>query len=179
MARRILVIGLGRFGSALAESLAREGCEVVAIDNDMSHVDAIKAKVTYALELDATDPMALRSIDPHTAAVAIVAVGENFEGAVLSVAALRELGVQQIVARAITPRHGRILLAAGANRVIEIESEMGRALGRELAHGSDPALHMAAQAIAASHSGPVIVPAGHPTPPPGTGGGPPPGYKGG
>ena len=54
MARRILVIGLGRFGSALAESLAREGCEVVAIDNDMSHVDAIKAKVTYALELDAT-----------------------------------------------------------------------------------------------------------------------------
>lgn len=173
MGKRILVIGLGRFGSALAEQLSQQGCEVVAVDNDMSHVDAIKHKVTYALELDATDPQALRSVDPHTCAVAIVAVGENFEGAVLSVAALRELGVQHVVARAITPRHGRILLAAGANRVIEIESEMGRALGRELAHGSDPATHAAAAAIAASHSQPIIVPPGGP----GTGG-PPPGYGG-
>src|SRR5690242_20724109 len=99
MAKRILVIGLGRFGAAVAQSLAQHGCEVVAIDTNMDHVDAIKNKVTYALELDASDPTALRAIDPHTCGVAIVAIGENFEGAVLSVAALRELGVQMVVAR--------------------------------------------------------------------------------
>jgi trk system potassium uptake protein TrkA len=139
MARRVLVIGLGRFGSSLAESLAQSGCEVIAVDNDMSHIDAIKQKVAYALELDATDPNALRSVDAHTCHAAVVAV---------------------------TTRHGRILLAAGASRVVEIESEMGRALGRELAGGAD----LAAQAAAAV-MGPPPAAAGGPGP-----AGPPPGY---
>lgn len=170
MARRILVVGLGRFGSALAESLAQAGCEVVAVDNDMSHIEAIKNKVAYALELDATDAAALRSIDAQTCHAAVVAVGENFEGAVLTVAALREIGVQHVIARAITTRHGRILTAAGANRVVEIESEMGRALGRELSGGADLAAMAASAAMAAPPGGgaPGGVPPG--------GGGPPPGY---
>lgn len=169
MARRILVVGLGRFGSSLAESLAHAGCEVVAVDNDMAHIDAIKSKVAYALELDATDPNALRSIDASSCHVAVVAVGENFEGAVLTVAALRELGVHNVIARAITPRHGRILMAAGASRIVEIESEMGRALGRELASGGD----LAAQATAAVMSAPPggALPGGGPL-------GPPPGFTG-
>lgn len=170
MARRILVVGLGRFGSALAESLSAAGCEVVAVDNDMSHIDAIKNKVAYALELDATDPNALRSIDAQTCHAAVVAVGENFEGAVLTVAALRELGIQTVIARAITNRHGRILMAAGASRVVEIESEMGRALGRELAGGADLASAAAAAILSSSPSLPPIGGA------PGGGSGPPPGY---
>ncbi len=147
MAKRILVIGLGRFGAAVAEALAQQGCEVVAVDTNMRNIDAIKNKVTYALELDASDPTALRSIDAHTCTVAIVAIGENFEGAVLSAAALRELGVGMIIARAMTPRHARILVAAGAHRVIEIESEMGRALGRELAGGSELGVMVAQVAL--------------------------------
>lgn len=171
MARRILVIGLGRFGSALAESLAHAGCEVVAVDNDMSHIEAIKNKVAYALELDATDIAALRSIDPQTCHAAVVAVGENFEGAVLTVAALREVGVQHVIARAITTRHGRILTAAGANRVVEIESEMGRALGRELSGGADLAAQATAAALATASQGGLPPPGGTPG-----AGGPPPGY---
>lgn len=169
MARRILVVGLGRFGSALAESLAATGCEVVAVDNDMAHIDAIKNKVAYALELDATDPNALRSIDAQSCQAAVVAVGENFEGAVLTVAALRELGVHNIIARAITTRHGRILMAAGASRVVEIESEMGRALGRELAGGADLATAATAAAMGAPPPGGPVGPGG---------GGPPPGFTG-
>jgi trk system potassium uptake protein TrkA len=165
MTRRILVVGLGRFGSALAESLTHAGCEVVAIDNDMTHIEEIKNKVAYALELDATDPVALRSIDAHTCQAAVVAIGENFEGAVLAVAALRELGVQHIIARAISHRHGRILTAAGANRVVEIEWEMGRALGRELSGGADLAAQATAAALATSSPGGL--------PPPGSGGTPP------
>ena len=75
MAQRILVIGLGRFGSALAESLAQQGCEVVAVDADMDSVDAIKSKVTYALELDSSDPTALRAIEPQNCNAAVVAIG--------------------------------------------------------------------------------------------------------
>lgn len=163
MARRVLVIGLGRFGSALAESLAQAGCEVIAVDNDMNHIDAIKNKVAYALELDATDPNALRSVDAQTCYAAVVAVGENFEGAVLTVAALRELGLTNIIARAITTRHGRILMAAGASRIVEIEQEMGRALGRELAGGAD----LAAQAAAAILGPPPAAGAPPAGPPPG------------
>lgn len=174
MARRILVVGLGRFGSALAESLAQAGCEVVAVDNDMAHIEAIKNKVAYALELDATDPAALRSIDVHTCHAAVVAVGENFEGAVLTVAALRELGVQHVIARAITSRHGRILTAAGASRIVEIESEMGRALGRELAGGADLATQATAAMLTAQTMGSGVPPIGPGGPP--SGGGLPPGY---
>jgi trk system potassium uptake protein TrkA len=137
--QRILVIGLGRFGTALAESLAQQGCEVVAVDSDMDSVDAIKNKVTYALELDSSDPTALRAIEPQRCNAAVVAIGENFEAAVLSVAALKDLGVTNIIARATTPRHARIFLAAGAHRVLELESEMGRALGRQLAGGASVA----------------------------------------
>jgi trk system potassium uptake protein TrkA len=152
MSQRILVIGLGRFGTALAESLAQQGCEVVAIDSEMDSVDAIKNKVTYAIELDSSDPSALRAIDPQNCNAAVVAIGENFEGAVLSVAALKELGVGQIIARATTPRHARILLAAGAHRVLELESEMGRALGRQLAGGASVA--EAAAHVALAQTGP-------------------------
>lgn len=154
MAQRILVIGLGRFGTALAESLAQQGCEVVAVDSEMDSVDAIKNKVTYALELDSSDPSALRAIEPQNCNAAVVAIGENFEAAVLSVAALKDLGVRNIIARATSARHARIFLAAGAHRVIELESEMGRALGRELAGGASVAAAAAQVALggAAQHA---------------------------
>ncbi|HET6584679.1 MAG TPA: TrkA family potassium uptake protein [Nannocystaceae bacterium] len=154
MTQRILVIGLGRFGTALAESLAQHGCEVVAVDTKMEAVDAIKSKVTYALEMDTSDPIALRSIDPHTCQAAVVAIGENFESAVLSVAALRELGHTNIIARATTNRHSRIFYATGAHRVLELESEMGRALGRELAGGASVA--SAAAQVALSGAGQAV-----------------------
>jgi|SRR5688572_16333508 len=139
MAKRILVVGLGRFGSALAESLSQHGCEVMAIDTHMACVDAIKDRVAYALELDGGDPVALRSIQAHTCQVAVVAIGEGFEGSALTVAALKEVGVPLIIARATTPRHGRILQAVGAHRVLELEAEMGRAVGRNLAVDSGAA----------------------------------------
>lgn len=133
MPKRILVIGLGRFGSALAESLAENGCEVIAVDSDMTTVDELKRTVTHAVELDATNPQALRSIEAASCAVAVIAIGESFEASALTVAALREVGVAQIVARARTPRHARILIAAGASHVIELETQMGKAIGDRLA----------------------------------------------
>ena len=170
MAQRILVIGLGRFGTALAESLAQQGCEVVAVDSEMATVDAIKNRVTYALELYSSDLTALRAIEPQNCSSAVVAIGENFEAAVLSVAALKDLGVRNIIARATSARHARIFLAAGAHRVIELESEMGRALGRQLAGGASVA--EAAAQVALANTGPHPAVPTHLQP----GGSAPPGY---
>ncbi|MBA3549576.1 MAG: TrkA family potassium uptake protein [Nannocystis sp.] len=130
--QRYLIIGLGRFGAALAESLSEQGAEVIAIDNRMTEVEAVKRKVAFALELDATDPVALQSVDPLKCTAVIVAIGENFEATVLTMAALREVGVTNIIARARSAREARILQAVGASEIIELETEMGRMFGRRL-----------------------------------------------
>ena len=132
MGKRVLVVGLGRFGSALALGLAERGCDVVVVDRNMEALDEVKERVAYALELDATDPEALRAIDASSCSLVIVTIGEEFESAVLSVAALKECGVKRLVARAANPRHARILKAIGADEVIEVESEIGRRLAESL-----------------------------------------------
>jgi trk system potassium uptake protein len=132
MAARYLVVGLGRFGMAVAESLAEEGVEVVALDSSMELVEKVRDRVTFAAQLDATDPDALRAIDAHACQMATVAIGEAFEQAALVVAALKEVGVPHILARARTTRQGRILVAAGATEVIEVESELGKRLAKTL-----------------------------------------------
>jgi trk system potassium uptake protein TrkA len=139
---RYLIIGLGRFGAALAESLAEQGAEVIAVDRDMAMVDAVKSKVAYAIELDATDPQALLSVDPLKCRAAIVAIGENFEATVLTLAALKEVGVRDIIARSRSARESRILQAVGATEIIELEYEMGRTFGKRLTGRADgqPAL---------------------------------------
>ncbi|HRI08642.1 MAG TPA: TrkA family potassium uptake protein [Nannocystaceae bacterium] len=133
---RYLVIGLGRFGTALAHALAEAGAEVIAVDSDMANVEAVKSRVAYAIQLDATDPEALRSVDCVSCKSVIVAIGENFEATVLCVAALKEVGVGHVVARALTTRQARILQAVGASEVVEIEVEMGMALGKRLVDGN-------------------------------------------
>jgi trk system potassium uptake protein TrkA len=164
--QRYLVIGLGRFGAALAESLSEQGNEVIAVDNHMNEVEAIKRKVAFALELDATDPIALQAVEPLRCTAVIVAIGENFEATVLTMAALRELGVQKIIARARSAREARILQAVGATEIIELETEMGRMFGRRLSGkpidpgaslGGLPAASLAAASLQAGpvQSGPL------------------------
>lgn len=130
--KRFLVIGLGRFGCVLAESLTDAGHEVIAVDVDMERVEALKHRVAFAMQLDATNPEALRSVDAGAVDVAIVTMGERFEPAALCVVAVKALGVAQIFARARSPERGKILTAIGATRVIEIEAEMARQLSHDL-----------------------------------------------
>ena len=132
MAQRYAVIGLGRFGLSLAESLAGEGVDVIAVDRDMEQVERVKDRVAFAVELDATDPHALRSVDIQACQMAAVTIGESFEQSVLIVAALKEVGVTRILARARTERQGRILMAVGATEVVEVEAELGRRLAKTL-----------------------------------------------
>ena len=138
MRRRILIVGLGRFGTALAESLGGLGFEVIAVDADMAAVELVRERVAYAIQLDGTDPEALRSIEASTCQTAIVTMGESFEAAVLAVAALREIGVPEVVVRSRSRSQTRILSAVGAAQVVEIEAEMGRRLAETLAAREPP-----------------------------------------
>ena len=125
MTHSVLVIGLGRFGSAAALELANLGHEVMAIDSDETRVNELAPRVSRALQLDATDPEALLAVGASDFDHAIVAISESVEASVFATMALKELGVGNVIAKAGSRLHGAILTKAGADRVVFPEREMG------------------------------------------------------
>ncbi len=121
----VLVIGLGRFGAATADQLAKLKRDVLAVDEDMTLVQEWAGKVTHAVQADARSIDALRQLGAQDFAVAIVAVGSTIEASVLITANLVDLGIPQIWAKAISRSHGTILSRIGAHHVIYPEAEAG------------------------------------------------------
>ncbi|MEG3634267.1 potassium channel family protein [Micromonospora palythoicola] len=124
----IAVIGLGRFGSHLAESLAALGREVLAIDRDIHQVQKWSSMLDQVAQADATDEAALRQLGLADVPRVMVAIGASVEASVLTVLALVELGIPQIWARATSGQHAKILSSVGAHRVIFPEAETGERL---------------------------------------------------
>ncbi len=121
----MLVLGLGRFGGAIAETLADLGHEVLAVDNDHRLVQAYAGRLTHVVEADTTDAEALRQIGADEFSCAVVAIGTNIEASILTTSVLVDLGIPTIWAKAISKPHGRILERVGATRVVLPEHEMG------------------------------------------------------
>jgi trk system potassium uptake protein TrkA len=132
MARRVLVIGIGSFGTALVETLHRNGAEAIVIDEKAASLESVKDLAAHAVVADGTDPRVLQAVEAQTCEVAVVTFGEDFEASVLAVSALKKLGVREIAARATNQRQQDVLLAVGATRVIQLEIEGGRRFGDEL-----------------------------------------------
>jgi trk system potassium uptake protein len=130
--KHFLVIGLGRFGRAVAEELAQAGAEVIAVDTEMSLVEDIRDRVAVAVQVDSVDPGALRSIGANEVDAAVVAIGDDFAAGTLTVAILKELGIEEIIARANTERERRILELVGATRIVMVEVEMGQRVAKSL-----------------------------------------------
>jgi trk system potassium uptake protein len=129
---KVLIIGLGRFGNAVAETLWTRGADVTVVDRDPALVDAIKGHAQAAFVADGTDQSVLESVGAHSVDAAVVTFGESFESAVLAVSTLKSLGVNAIIARATTQRRAEVLKAVGATRVLEVEHEMGIRVAQEL-----------------------------------------------
>lgn len=123
----ILVVGLGRFGSALARELVELRHEVLGIDRDSRLVQAHMDALTHVAQADATDPDALRAlVREGSYQTAVVAIGTDVESSVLATHVLvSDLAVPRVWAKAITAAHGRILERVGAHRVVFPEREMG------------------------------------------------------
>lgn len=130
--KRFLVVGLGRFGRAVAEGLVDAGAEVIAVDTGLDLVEAVRDRVTVAAQVDSVEPDALRAVGAADVDAAVVAIGEDFAAEILTVAILKELGIKAIAARANTERERRILELVGATRILSVEAEMGQRLARSL-----------------------------------------------
>lgn len=132
MARQFAVIGLGRFGYSVAETLIKKGYEVLAIDSDEAKIEAVSDFATYAVQCDATDERALKAVSVQNVDVAVVSIGENIEASILIVMTLKELGVKQIIAKAVTRLHGKILSNMGVTEVIYPERDAAVRLAHRL-----------------------------------------------
>jgi trk system potassium uptake protein TrkA len=125
MKHSVLVIGLGRFGSAAAREMMALGHEVLASDDSATKVNEIAPDVTHAVQLDASDERALRDVGAGEFEHAIVAISSNIEASTFATMTLKTLGVRNVIAKAATTLHGRILERVGASRVVYPEREMG------------------------------------------------------
>lgn len=121
----VVVIGLGRFGGAVAESLIRLGHEVLGIDGNYEKVQEFSGLLTHVVQADTTNIETLRELGVTEFKRAVVGIGHNMEASVLTVLALEELGIPEIWAKAMTKNHGRILERTGAHHVIFPEAAMG------------------------------------------------------
>ncbi len=130
--RHIVVIGLGRFGSAIAEALSNKKCEVLIVDKDEKRIEKLEPLVTQALVMDATDEESLKEAGIADFDVAIVAVGEEIEASILITMLLKELGVKEVVAKATDNFHAKILRKMGCDRVVFPERDMGQRLAESL-----------------------------------------------
>ncbi len=131
--RTFAVIGMGRFGTAVAETLEEQGQEVLAIDIDSDKVEQISNVVTHAVQCDATDEHALMALGMDNVDVVVVSIGEHIEASILIVMTCMELGVPEIIAKSVTSKQGKVLEKLGVTRVVYPEREAAVRLAHTLA----------------------------------------------
>jgi len=131
--RQFAVIGLGRFGHHLVRSLYGMGHDVLAIDDQAETVEQITPYCSQAVVADAEDETALRETGALEAQVGIVAIGTRLDSSILATLYLREAGVKEIVAKAGSAAHARILHRIGASEVVQPERDAALHTAQRLA----------------------------------------------
>ena len=127
-----LVVGLGRFGGGVAATLVELGHDVLGVDVNGKNVQAHRDLLTHVVEADSTDVEAMRQLGVGDFGTAVVAIGTDVEASILTTAGLVDLGVARIVAKAVSPAHGKILERVGAHRVVHPEHDTGVRVGHSL-----------------------------------------------
>lgn len=126
----VLVVGLGRFGTAVASSLEHAGHEVLAVESDAALVQEWSGQLTHVVQADATSEAAMRQIGASDFDLAVVAIGNDIQASLLSASVLQDLHVREVWAKAITAAHGRILGRIGVGHVIYPERDAGKRVAR-------------------------------------------------
>ncbi len=130
--KTFVVIGLGRFGSAIATELSALGHEVLAMDIHEEPVQRIADQVTHAVAGDARDPAVLKALGVRNYDCAIVAVGDDVGNSTLITLNLKDLGIREVISKAQSHVHRKVLEKIGADRVVFPEHEMGVKLAQGL-----------------------------------------------
>lgn len=129
---KYLIIGLGNFGKTLAEELTDKGHEVIGVDANEQRVDEVKDLISVAYIMNATEPLVLKTLPLDEMDCTIVAVGRDMEHSLRVVAALKELKISCIYARAIDPVHMSILRAMNIQKIFMPECYAARMFAEKL-----------------------------------------------
>ena len=130
--RDVVVFGMGKFGESVAKQLEANGCKVLAVDSDEEKVRQISEYVTLAMCANSTDEEALDELGINNFDTAIVAIGHNMEGTILTIMYCKEHGVKRVIAKALDELQGKVYAKVGADEVIYPEYEMGKRLANNL-----------------------------------------------
>jgi trk system potassium uptake protein TrkA len=131
--KQVLVIGLGRFGRAVAATLSTLGHDVLGVDRDDEAIQSLAPQLAGVMALDASNQRALAQLPIREFDVCVVAIGSAIQASILATSNLSELNAREVVAKAMTDEHARILSRVGAHRVLFPEREMGERLANALA----------------------------------------------
>lgn len=129
----VLVVGLGRFGTAVAETMMQLGHEVCGVDVDRNLVERMKDRITLCLQADMSDPdVVARVVGKGNFDVAVVAIGTHLESSLLVSLNLRKAGIPKVISKALGATHAELLAAVGVHRVVYPEREAGERLAMEI-----------------------------------------------
>ncbi len=135
-AKSFAVIGIGRFGESVAQTLCTLGHEVLAVDRDEARIASVADHVTHAVVADTTDERALKRIGVRNFDCVIISVGDDIRASILTTVLAKEQGAQLVIAKASDKLHARLLEKTGADKVVLPEHEGGVRLARSLVSGS-------------------------------------------
>ncbi len=130
--KSFVIIGLGRFGTAIASELSALGHEVLAVDVDEERVQQVADHVTHAVTGDGRNIEVLRALGVRNFDCVVVAMGSDVGNSALITLNLKELGVKEVICKAQSHVHSRVLEKIGADRVVFPEYEMGAKLAQGL-----------------------------------------------
>jgi trk system potassium uptake protein TrkA len=122
--RSFAVIGLGSFGFSVAKRLYELNHDVIAIDVNKETVQNIKDFSTQAIVADASDKETIMSLGLQDIDVAVVSLGEKMDTSALVILYLKEIGIKEVVVKALTLDHGKVLELIGATKIIFPERDM-------------------------------------------------------
>jgi len=130
--KQFIVLGLGRFGSAVATTLVELGHEVLGVDNDEEIVNTLKDKITQAVQADITEERVLKELGVKNFDTAIVSIGTDLEASILVTMMLKEMGLKYIIAKAQNNLHAKVLKKIGVDKVVFPERDMGARIAQRL-----------------------------------------------
>ena len=134
--RQVLVIGLGRFGCAIAQTLVQDGLQVMGIDRRMDLVEEMRDSLTQAVQADSMDRDAMMALGVGEFDTAFVTIGGDLKASCVTTMLLKELGVEHVVAKAADDFHGRMLEKLGADKILFPERDMGKRIAHNLVSGN-------------------------------------------
>ncbi|WP_127846358.1 potassium channel family protein [Psychroflexus aestuariivivens] len=129
---KYIIVGLGNFGASLAQKLTALDNEVIGVDKNMDKVDYFKEKITHTIRMDATDEIEVSDLPLDETDVVVIAIGEDQGENIMTTALFKNLGVKELITRAMNPLHKKVLQAIGVDKIVHPEAEIAERWSNKL-----------------------------------------------